>query len=187
MRKTGKGFTLVELLVVIAIISVLAGLLLPALDKAINSAYNVACLSNQRQIYLGQSAYDNTYNGPPVATTGKTWVFALIDSGMTEDIYAGKARDDHKLLTKGIWHCPSVSIVSASNSNLYWYASEDYEALKAVGTGGDPQWVATVCGTTYANNSKIMAPHFTYLYTATVGNGYGTGNKYGAFNCYLNP
>lgn len=56
-----QRFTLVEILVVVGIIAVLAGLLMPALNRARISARTAECLSNQRQVsqFIKQSMNDS--------------------------------------------------------------------------------------------------------------------------------
>ncbi len=57
------GFTLVELLVAIAIITVLAGLVLPALSRARESGRRTVCLNNLRQLFLALEMYVQDYGG----------------------------------------------------------------------------------------------------------------------------
>ena len=60
-RKKITGFTLIELLVVISIIALLIGILLPALGAARNTARDLKCLANQRQMGVGFHAYASEY------------------------------------------------------------------------------------------------------------------------------
>ncbi|MFP4027020.1 MAG: prepilin-type N-terminal cleavage/methylation domain-containing protein, partial [Candidatus Brocadiia bacterium] len=62
MRLWRRGFTLIELLVVIAIIAILAAMLMPALERARESAYTVRCSSRLRNIYLSVNYYLQDYS-----------------------------------------------------------------------------------------------------------------------------
>ena len=57
------GFTLVELLVVMAIISILAGLLLPVLKSALDSARCIACVNNLKQYGAATGFYAGDNSG----------------------------------------------------------------------------------------------------------------------------
>jgi prepilin-type N-terminal cleavage/methylation domain-containing protein/prepilin-type processing-associated H-X9-DG protein len=88
IRWTGRrAFTLVELLVVMAIISILIGLLLPAVQQIREAANRIKCANNMRQIGLALHFHHDQHDKlPPSRTAGEgpSWAW-LILPGLEQD------------------------------------------------------------------------------------------------------
>lgn len=81
------GFTLIELLVVIAIIAVLASLLVPAVQSALEYGREAFCKSNLHQLGVAYHVYASAREGAMVPYQGgaSLWVSALAEEYGTMD------------------------------------------------------------------------------------------------------
>src|SRR5260221_10240639 len=95
-RRGGRAFTLVELLIVIGIIALLIALLLPAILRVRTQAQIVACLSNQREMFLAASLCLIDHKGF-VPQTGTSPLLADIVGG------PGKVPDMERIQRR--WTC----------------------------------------------------------------------------------
>jgi prepilin-type N-terminal cleavage/methylation domain-containing protein/prepilin-type processing-associated H-X9-DG protein len=111
-RTLQKGFTLIELLVVIAIIAILAAILFPVFAQAREQARKTSCLSNVKQIGMGNAMYVQDYDetfeiawGVPDAGTNGTWVDAIMPYIKNGAVNEGAGVSWNK--SNGVFHCSS--------------------------------------------------------------------------------
>ncbi len=157
-RADRRGFTLVELLVVMAVIAVLLALLLPAIQRARESARVTQCRNNLKQIALAAHSFHNEFNRLPPGYLGHS------------DAQQPIASDpDHPFICVLAHLLPYIE-----QSNVHRLINDNQFQLDVY---GEPKWFA-VSGTWTAAQTKIA------VFECPSVNLYGTENVASRKHCY---
>lgn len=164
-RGRSGNFTLIELLIVIAIIAILAGLLLPALNKARNAGEKAGCISNLKQLGNAMTMYrgDNEdYIAPKYDGIKHMYYWDFVYGNQ----YLGGKFANGWIKSPSSWklfQCPEdKTLVSYRRS---------YAMIKNL-------FIPLTDGTTLVKGSAYKQPSQTYAIADTDFHGYLTANTY---------
>jgi prepilin-type N-terminal cleavage/methylation domain-containing protein len=142
-----RGFTLVELLAVIAVLSILVGLLLPALGAARSRALDVHCKNNLHQLGIGFQLLADSRNGRFPVDDGSPWferVAAHLDPG--ESVFSCPAdprrsplsyawRDDLAVIPETRLEDVNIAAVATSRVAVVFDEQPDWHAMNRRNVG----------------------------------------------------
>ncbi len=103
--KGARAFTLVELLVVIGIIALLISILLPSLARARQSALQLQCSSNLRQIGMAMFMYSNDYHMLPATWERGNWCVGI---GSYLGAPLSQPSGSQEVWTAKVFQCPDA-------------------------------------------------------------------------------
>ncbi len=148
-----KNFTLIELLVVIAIISVIASILLPALNKARDTAKGASCKSNLKQLGVASQLYTGDNDD---------FVCRFFDSvPSTRTVGATSLTLWPELLEK--YYNNDNVLVCAAVDQLYQYPWDHIAKITVTNDYGTmtSKSYAWWCGMSYGMNRRVCKPYTT--------------------------
>lgn len=163
--KRERVFTLIELLVVIAIIAVLAGFLLPALNKARETAKKIECASQQKTLSLYAVSYSDMYSEycVPVSLTYGTatrpWPYLFYLAGIYNLPQSVWKNSSVQYSSKHVLACKSDTELAV---NTNWFPYEpSYGITLASAEGGTYSWNPPI------KRSRLIQPSATIHFLET--------------------
>lgn len=175
LRETSWNFTLVELLVVIAIIAILAAMLLPALNKARQSAQQLQCTSALKQMMTAGFSYASQNNdwwipfrmpaADEAANTNRRWP----NNKEFVSLLGVKVADSSDVWEIGYWSssflCPVNTYASGRQGGRFRSAWNIYGANCA---GGDTISLGAGQTTNGYRLPRIKGPSTKFAFTEVV-------------------